>query len=159
MKKQLKKGIALLAAGVLLTTSAAAYAAQLPSTAPPVVPVPSSSGYQYNISTSVGNYTLTPDSIKVQFNISLSASHSIQFRNVDYEYQVETEDGVSTSNFVPVVNGNGSAHGINGFTMEKPISIRKGQSVHIRVKATAYAFLGYTPVGTPSNTQDFYFTL
>ena len=159
MKKQVKKGIALLAAGILLTTSAAAYAAQLPSTAPAVVPVPSSSGYQYCVSTSVGDYTLTPDSIKAQFNVSLSASHGIQFRNVYYEYQVETEDGVDTSNFIPVLNSNGSAYGLNGFTMEQPISIRKGQRVHVRVTATAYAFLGYTPVGSPSNTQDFYFTL
>ena len=158
MKKQLKKGIALLAAGVLLTTSAAAYAAQLPDRNEAPVPAYSSSQQELSVSIGLSSYTLTADRIYAQFEVTPTGMRDLQFRAASYDVLVEVEDGADTSNFVPVLSGpqQGSPR---YYTLDQPISINKGERVHVRLTASGLAFLGYTPIGDATGTEDFYFTL
>lgn len=158
MKKQLKKGIALLAAGVLLTTSAAAYAAQLPNENEVSIPPSTSSEQAFGVSIGLSSYTLTPDRLYAQFSVAPTGMRDIQFRYASYYVLVEVEDGVGTSNYVPVLNGQQSGSP-NSYVLDQPIFINKGERVHVQLTASGPVFLGYTQVGGATGTEDFYFTL
>ncbi len=155
MKKHLKKGIAILAAGVLLTSSAAAYAAQLPDESAKAPLVSSSSEYSYNAEIKLIEYTMSSSRIVAKFNTSLYAEGSVQFRNVFYTYVVEQESSPNSSDFVTISEGNG--YGFGGLTVDQAISVNPGQRIRIRVSASAPAFDGYEPIGSATDSEDFYF--
>lgn len=157
MKKQLKKGIAILTAGVLLTTSAAAYAAQLPGENGKEPLLSSSSGYNASATIELDSYQLTSDRIIVDCDFKLGG-YDVQYRSSSYNYFIEVEEGPGTSNFVKVYENNGAGL-VPGIRIDQPISIKEGERVHVQVYLVGYAFHGYTPVGHPSDKKDFYFML
>ena len=158
MTKKIKRGLALFAAGVLLTSSAAAYAAQLPNENAAAPALSSSSQQELGVSIELISYTLTSDRIQASFHATpTTGMGSLQFRAANYHVLVETEDGADTSSFQTVVDKqqfNGSS-----FDLDEAISIEKGERVRVRLTVSGSAFYGYTYVGDATGTQDFYFTL
>lgn len=157
MKKQFKKGLAVLAAGVLLTTSAAVYAAQLPGENTQE-PLSSSSQVELDMDIRMNHYELTSDRIYAGFTVKPIGMRDIQFKTTTYNFRVEVENGSGSSNFETVMDGVvvGSPYSV---VLDQPISIEKGERVHVTLEASAPAFLGYSIIGTASGTRDYYFTL
>lgn len=158
MKRQLKKGIALLTAGILLTTSAAAYAAQLPGETTAGFSIPSSSQQEIGLNVTLKSYELTTDKISMGFGVRPVGDGGLQLRISQWDVLVEQEnaqpDGAVT--LWEVQNDYSEPYGY-GFTI--PVSLPKGARIHVRATARATVFLGYTPVGNPSTTVDYYFTV
>ena len=155
MKKTLKKGISLLAAGVLLTTSAAAYAAQLPEEGAAPLSVSSSSQVELKTEITMESYTLTADRLA----FTLYANPTIgQFRRTEFTVTVQKENGVGTSNFVPVGEGYFKQSGPKNFYLDEALSIQPGERVIIYVSASGEAFDGYNYVGTAYGSNEFTLT-
>ena len=157
MTKKIKRGLALFAAGVLLTSSAAAYAAQLPNENAAAPALSSSSQQEFGVSIELSSYTLTADRIQASFHATPTGMDSLQFRLADYHVLVETENGADTSSFQTVVDK--QQYSGSSFDLDEAISIEKGERVHVRLTVSGPAFYGYSPVGDATGTQDFYFTL
>lgn len=82
----------------------------------------------------------------------------IQFKITTYNFRVEVENGPGSSNFETVMNGVVAVSPYS-VVLNQPISIEKGERVHVTLEASAPAFLGYSIVGTARGTRDYYFTL
>ena len=158
MTKKIKRGLALFAAGVLLTSSAAAYAAQLPNENAAAPALSSSSQQELGVSIGLSSYTLTADRIQASFEVAPIGTGYLQFRAANYHVLVETETGAGTSTYQTVVDED-QGGSPNHFDLDEAISIEEGARVHVRLTVSGPAFYGYTYVGDATGTQDFYFTL
>lgn len=158
MTKKIKRGLALLAAGVLLTSSAAAYAAQLPNGNETGALAPASSQLELGVDINLRFHTLTADRIHALFYVRPTGMDSLQFRYANYHVLVETETGAGTGIYRTVVDED-QGDSPNAFELDEAISIEEGARVHVRLTVSGRVFLGYTPVGNAEGTQDFYFTL
>lgn len=158
MTKKIKRGLALLAAGVLLTSSAAAYAAQLPNGNETGALAPASSQLELGVDIKLTSHKLTADRVRASFYVRPTGMDSLQFRSANYHVLVETETGAGTGIYQTVVDED-QGGSPRYFDLDEAISIEEGARVHVRLTVSGLAFLGYTPVGDAEGTQDFYFTL
>lgn len=108
MKKLFKKSIALLVAGVLLTTSAAAYAAQLPNKNEAAQPALTVSPGDLDVDIRLDSYELSSDRLLADFTAVSVMGY--QFRTGGINLTVEKEDGVGTSSFSPISGGTFTGH-------------------------------------------------
>ena len=153
MKIKLKKAIALLSASALLTASAAAYAAQIPTE--PVSEAALSSSSQQEIITDIDlSYSLNGDNLRLTVN---AVPRGYQFRLAEYTVSIgrETEPGT----FVPVGDTPYFQRGGSNITLNLPLEDYQGERIWVRVHVNGEAFNGYQYVGSSSASDEFYFTL
>lgn len=153
--KNRKRLVALLAAGILASSSSAAFAAQLPQGEAAVTAPYSSSQYAMNITEK--SHTLTSRRFVAEFD---ARSPGYQFREMTGTIVLDREVGMGTSSYQRIgefrAKTNGSPYQL---LIDEAISLNPGERLRVTVRAEAYAFEGYIPVGLASGSQTFYFTL
>ncbi len=155
MKIKLKKVIALLSAGALLTASAAAYAAQIPTE--PASGAALSSSSQQEIITDIDlSYSLDGDNLRLTVS---AVPRGYQFRLAEYTVSIGRETAPGSGTFAPVGDTPYFQRGGSNITLDLPLEDYHGERIWVRVHVNGEAFYGYQYVGSSSASDEFYFTL
>lgn len=159
MKSNRKRILAILTAGLLVASSSAVYAAQLPQEAPSLVSSSSSSN-SYNLGGNVtaGNYTLTSNKFSAEFFGTVFGT-DVQFRIKIIDYKVEMETGTGTNEFTTIDSGTVQDYNAYRVSTDCNVSLKPGQRIRVTVRISAPAFHGYQYVGDAGATEVFYYNL